>query len=113
MPKVSVGLGDRENSPVSERARPPPLHLATRLLARVQKPPQEKKTGMGKCKIICSFDGQEPEPTLYGKYVELSRRAFHDERYALVVQSYLAKRSARIQWRFGLPNYQIVPADEE
>ena len=67
---------------------------------------------MRRCKIICSLDGQEPEHMLYGEYEDLSRRAFPVEKYALVVQSYLVKRSVKIQWKFGLPNYHIVPADE-
>jgi hypothetical protein len=67
---------------------------------------------MGRCKIICSLDGQELEHALYGAYEDPQKRTFPSAHYAKPVVVYLTKRAVRLQWTSASPNYQIVPVDE-
>ena len=83
----------------AERVRYPQLFLG-------------EKTSMGRCKIICSLDGQELEHALYGAYENPKTRTFPSEQYAKPVVTYLSKRAVRLGWNSAFPNYQIVPGDE-
>ena len=56
---------------------------------------QGETRGMGRCEIICSLDGQEPEHALYGPYENPRTRTFLSEQYAKPVVAYLTKRAVR------------------
>jgi hypothetical protein len=67
---------------------------------------------MGRCKIVCSLDGQVEDIRLYDRYADLETRTFPNDRYAMLVQDYLIVRARGMRWDAEPPNYQIVPADE-
>ena len=64
---------------------------------------------MGRCKIICSLDGQESAAKLYWQYADSSSRTFPNERYALPVHEFFCIRARGMRWDSEPPRYEIVP----
>jgi hypothetical protein len=75
-------------------------------------PPTADTPQMGRCKIVCTLDGQERAVILYDKYADLGNRTFPNDRHAMPLHEYLSRRAKGMRWDAEPPRYEIVPAEE-